>query len=200
MEGRAGPLPGKSIKNFLRLPLAVLSIVILIAGGIYFFWSQYSYFTPKPSGPAKPSVPVPPSSEQATDLSGTSTPNDRPATVEEPQEKALSPSETWELEKIKDLLEKIRRANLEKNIDLFMSCYSADFKDREGRERAALKSWENFNYLSLTYDLKDHSISGDTAKVRVEWLIKLLQGPAVNHRRAKLFWTSYLRKRIMIGK
>jgi ketosteroid isomerase-like protein/RNA polymerase subunit RPABC4/transcription elongation factor Spt4 len=166
--------PAKGIKSFLRLPLGVLSIVILIAAALYFFWSQYSYFTAKPSRPAKPSGPGPISSEQATGSSGTSTPTDRTAPVAEPQEKVISPSETWEVEKIKELLEKIRRANFRKDIDLFMSCYSTDFKDREGRERTTLKYWDNFNYLALSYDLKSHSISGDSAKARVEWLIRIV--------------------------
>jgi ketosteroid isomerase-like protein/uncharacterized protein YbaR (Trm112 family) len=167
MEGRVSPLPAKGLKSFLRLPLAVLSIVILIVGAIYFFWSQYSYFTKKPS------QPNPVSSEEATGSSGTLTPTDRGAPVAGPQEKAPSPSETWEVEKIKGLLEKIERANFRKDIDLFMSCYSTDFKDREGRERTTLKYWENFNYLGLSYDLKEHSISGDAAKIRVEWSMRI---------------------------
>jgi ketosteroid isomerase-like protein len=151
-------LPRKKTKDILRSPLGALSIGILLVAGIYAFWSFYSYHTTKPTGP---SMPV---SEEAASHT---------ATVAEPQEKAPSPSETWELEKIKDLLEKIRRAHLQKNIDLFMSCYSTDFKDREKKERATVKSWENFNYLALSYELERHTISGDTANIRVEWLMKL---------------------------
>jgi len=173
MEERVSPPPAKGMKKFLRLPLAVLTIAILIAAGIYFFWSQYSYFTAKPSRPAKPSGSGPIPSEQATGSSSTSTPTDRTPPVAEPQEKVLSPSEAWEVEKIKELLEKIRRANLRKDIDLFMSCYSTDFKDRDARERTTLKYWDNFNYLDLSYDIKSHSISGDAAKARVEWSIRI---------------------------
>jgi ketosteroid isomerase-like protein len=159
--------PAKGIKDFFRGPLGVVSIVILIAAALYFFWSQYSYFTKKPSQPS------PVSSEQATGSSGTPTPADHAAPVAEPEEKVLSPSETWEVEKIKELLEKIRRANFRKDIDLLMSCYSTDFKDRERREKDTLKSWENFTYLGLSYDLKNHTISDDTAKIRVEWSMKI---------------------------
>jgi ketosteroid isomerase-like protein/uncharacterized protein YbaR (Trm112 family) len=166
--------PAKGIKSFLRAPLGILTIAILVAAAIYFFWSQYSYFAAKPSVPAKPSGPGPVSSEQATGSPGTSTPTDRTPSVAEPQEKVLSPSETWEVEKIKELLEKIRRANFRKDIDLFMSCYSTDFNDREGRERTTLKYWDNFNYLALSYDIKSYSISGDSAKARVEWLIRIV--------------------------
>jgi len=171
--GKMVPPPAKGLKKFLRLPLGVLTIAILIAAGIYFFWSQYSYFTAKPSRPAKPSGSGPIPSEQATGSSSTSTPTDRTPPVAEPQEKVLSPSEAWEVEKIKELLEKIRRANLRKDIDLFMSCYSTDFKDRDARERTTLKYWDNFNYLDLSYDIKSHSISGDAAKARVEWSLRI---------------------------
>jgi hypothetical protein len=41
--------------------------------------------------------------------------------------------ETTETEKIKSLFETIRQANLEKNIDLFMSCYSLDFENIKKR-------------------------------------------------------------------
>ena len=81
--------------------------------------------------------------------------------------------ETKEAEKIKSLFETIRQANLRKNIDLFMSCYSLDFKDRKRKRLDTLESWKTFNYLNLTYDLKTQTISGDTANVRVEWWMNI---------------------------
>jgi ketosteroid isomerase-like protein len=42
----------------------------------------------------------------------------------------------------------------------------------EERRRATLAYWEKFNYLDLSYSLKDLSLSAETAKARVEWLIK----------------------------
>ena len=84
-------------------------------------------------------------------------------------------AETQEVEKIGSLFENIRKANLQKNIDLFMSCFSRDFKGRDGKQLDALKMWENFNYLDLTYELKKKSISGDTSHVRLEWLVKTSQ-------------------------
>ncbi len=81
--------------------------------------------------------------------------------------------ETKEVEKIKSLFEAIRQANLKKNIDLFMSCYSLEFKDRERKRLDTLESWKKFNYLNLTYDLKTQRISVDTANVRVEWSMRI---------------------------
>ena len=102
------------------------------------------------------------------------------ATVGEPQEEAETQSvqgssinELGGVDGIKDLLEKIRQANLQNNIDLFMSCYASDFKDREGKRRATLESWEKFNYLDMSYDLKQWSISLDTAEARVGWLMRI---------------------------
>jgi ketosteroid isomerase-like protein len=82
-------------------------------------------------------------------------------------------ADTLEIEKIKGMLENIRQANLRKNIDLFLSCYSTDFKDREVKKKATLDNWKKFDYLDLSYDLRNPSISGDTAKAKVEWLIRI---------------------------
>jgi len=83
--------------------------------------------------------------------------------------------EIEENEKIESLFEKIRQANLNKNIDLFMSCYSIDFKDRGKKENDTLQSWKKFNYLDLAYHLKERTISGEMANVRVEWQMKVDQ-------------------------
>jgi ketosteroid isomerase-like protein len=54
-----------------------------------------------------------------------------------------------------------------------MSCYSREFKGREGKRQDALETWGFFNYLDLSYDLKEQTISGDIANVRLEWLIRI---------------------------
>jgi ketosteroid isomerase-like protein len=90
-----------------------------------------------------------------------------------PMDAPKSPSaETQEIGSIKTLLENVRQSNLKKDIDLFVACYTSDFVNLEGRKRATLAYWKNFSYLDLSYDLKDLSISVETAKARVEWLIK----------------------------
>jgi hypothetical protein len=81
--------------------------------------------------------------------------------------------EVREDEKIKSLFGKIRQANLEKRIDLFMSCYSADFKDRNGKRLETLETWDNFDYLDLSYELKGLTVATQTAQVRVEWRINI---------------------------
>ena len=81
--------------------------------------------------------------------------------------------EAKEAEKIQSLFETIKQANLKKNIDLFMSSYSLVFKDRKRKRLDTLEIWKNFNYLDLAYDLKEQTVYGDTANVKVEWLMKV---------------------------
>jgi ketosteroid isomerase-like protein len=89
-----------------------------------------------------------------------------------------------EAERIGPLFETIKQANLKKDIDLFMSCYSLDFKDRKSKRFDILETWKNIPYLDLAYDLKEQTVYGDTASVRVEWLMKISQkggqNPEVN--------------------
>ena len=77
-----------------------------------------------------------------------------------------------ETEKIKSLFETVRQANLQQDIDLFMTCFSRDFTDREKKRLEALKTWNHFNYLNLSYHLKKQMISGEIADIRLEWLIR----------------------------
>ena len=143
--------------NFPRpLPLIILGgIFILVVALGYFLWQ-------KPSS-SSPSL----SREIASPPAGT------------PSPQGQSPvSKNEEAKKIRALFEDIRQANLKKNISLFMSCYSHDFEDKEGKRLAVLETWENFNYLDLSYHLKKQTITGDTADVRVEWRTRT--SPKVN--------------------
>jgi hypothetical protein len=130
---------------------AGILILLIIAGG-YFLWPHHS----QSSGPA----PV----EIVTPLSTPLPPQDPPP-----------PLKDQRVEKITSLFENIRQANLEKNIDLFMSCFSRDFNGTEGKRRDTLKMWENYSYLDLSYDLKRQTVTGDSADVRLEWLAKTSQ-------------------------
>ena len=135
--------------NFRRpLPLMIAGgILILMVTLGYFFWQ-------------KPSSSNALSEEIGSPSAGTSSPQSQ------------SPVSKKEAERVRSLFENIRQANLKKNIGLFMSCYSRDFEDKEGKRLATLETWENLNYLDLSYHLKNQTITGDTADVRVEWLIR----------------------------
>ncbi len=149
--GRNLDSPGSSWIHLRPFTLLTASaIILLIIAGGYFFWQKPSSSS-EPTLKAAVTSPSPPPSPQ------------RPPAVTEDQE----------VEKIKSLFENIKQANLKKNINLFMSCYSRDFNDREGKRLDALETWGFYNYQDLSYDLKEQTISGDTANVKLEWMIRV---------------------------
>jgi hypothetical protein len=172
---------GRSEKIQIRIPNLTYQkmglIIVIIIGG-YLLWSTYSHLTTKSPTPNKPT-----SKEASSPLPPRPTPSTEPAAVPEPKV-THSPSipsspappkppvsDGKEIENIRNLFENVREANLKKNIDLFMSCYSAGFKDREGKKRETLRNWGNFTYINLSYVVREHSISGDTAGVKIAWVI-----------------------------
>ncbi len=169
-------LSRKNPKKGLRFFLELVSVIILIAAPGYLIWSVVSYFVvEKPEANTSTSIEVGrPISSRPSTAPNSSTPVKEPRKITSSAPADSNPplAEREEVEKIKNLLENIRQANMKKNIDLFMSCYSPSYKDREGKKKETIETWENFNYLHLSYDLKKHSISGSMAQARVEWLIR----------------------------
>jgi len=164
--------PRKNPQKGFRLLLELVGIIILIVASGYLIWSIVSYFVverPEANTPASTEI-----SHRPSNVSNSSIPVTAPHMVvsSEPPDSKQTFTEGEEVEKIRNLLEGIRQANLEKNIGLFMSCYSPGYKDREVKKKETIESWENFNYLYLSYDLKKHSVSGSTAQARVEWFIR----------------------------
>jgi ketosteroid isomerase-like protein len=184
-------LPTKPKKDYRRLFLEVGGITIMALAGGYFLWSVYSnlirkeperrtlvskgavsQILPASSSSANPAATGTESGESKTKEESSSISKEAAPSPLSPPDTSKTPSaEIQERRNIETLLENIRRANLQKDIDLFISCYAADFKDREGKKRATLSYWTKFDYVDLSYDLKNSSISGDTAKVKVEWVI-----------------------------
>jgi hypothetical protein len=153
-----GPVGGNvespELAGGLLRPLTLTTggvILLLIIAGAYLLWQHRPQFNTPISAEVTPSPPPSP-------------PDPQPV------------SENKGVEKIGSVFENIRRANLQKNIDLFMSCFSRDFEDAEGKRKDTLKMWKAFDYHDLSYDLKKQSISGDTADVRLEWVITTSKG------------------------
>ena len=144
---------GKRNSILSPLPLAVAGVIIVIAVVAYL-----STMGPEPSASTSGDPVV---------LS--------PAVSSSPPVNPSPQGEEPEIEKIKALLDNIQKANLQKNIDLFMSCYALDFKDREEKKRSTIENWKNFNYTDLSYNVKNQTVSGDTASIEVEWLTKISQ-------------------------
>ena len=184
LEKRLGFLKKRKI-DYRRLFVEVGSITILALAGGYFLWSVYSHVSRETGAKTRPSkevsstVLLPPSVATHTSAPASKPKETNKRKTDPTLAISSTPSgavvaETPEINKIKGMLENIRQANLKKNIDLFLSCYSSDFKEREIKKKSTLDNWERFDYLDLSYDLKNPSISGDTAKAKVEWLIKIV--------------------------
>jgi hypothetical protein len=179
-------------KDYRRLGIEVGGIMIMVVAGGWLLLSVYSYFTkPKPPEPRaavskEVAVLIPPrpaslpppvttavesresKKEGPAPLSNQAPP--APSSLPEPSR--TPPAEAQEAGNIKNLLENVRQSNLRKDIDLFISCYASDFENMDGRKKSTIAYWEKFNYLDLSYDVRNLSISVETAKARVEWVIK----------------------------
>jgi len=139
-------------RNLNRHPSLAITggILITIAVGGYLLWVKSNTYSH-----SQGSIPISQTKPSVKDQGSLSLPKVR------------------EDQKIKALFEAIRRANLEKKIDVFMSCYAADFKDKGEKRLAILENWEHFDYLDLSYDFKRLTVTTRTAQVRVEWLSNL---------------------------
>jgi hypothetical protein len=155
----------KREKSFFYSLHGILTIILLLMVAFYFLITQF--LTGERVGPGTPTskktieLPKKESSTISKEASPT-IPSSALPVVLLPQE----------IQKILDLLENIRQANLKKDIHLLMSCYGSEYKDSEERRRTALQSWSKYNYLDLDYVLKVESVSIDSAKARVEWRIR----------------------------
>jgi len=204
----------KFTKDYRRLGLEAGSILIMVLAGGYLLWSVYSYLT-KPKAP-EPRIPIsreaavqipsrsvsPTPSATAAVVPGESNKTEGPTPL--PKEAPPAPpslpdvpktsdaaktasAENQDVGSIKALLENVRQSNLKKDMDLFVSCYASDFENMEGRKRATVAYWDKFNYLDLSYDVRNLSVSVETAKAKIEWLIKPLKRAVVSTRRTSPF-------------
>lgn len=176
---REGRLLRKVRRDYPRTILNWSGMAIIGIAIGYFLWSTYSHLVPpKPDpahSPASQQVPTPPTSS-AIPPSG---PTEMPPEV---------------TGSIKSLLDNIRTANLRKDINLFLSCYAKDFKDREGKRRATLGVWEKYTFIDLQYDLKDLSQYGDQVKARVEWWFKFLSTSGGPHQENRTIFEAVFKR------
>lgn len=148
----AGPHPPKGFRVFFSRP-----IPFLIAGGLLFFTLLGGYALHQSIFPSEPIL-----SEGSPTATPTLSSSEKPKPA--PKDKDVEP--------IHSLFEKVRQANLQQNIDLFMTCFSQDFVDKEKKKSEALKTWNHFQYHTLSFDIKKQSIAGDTADIQLEWFVK----------------------------
>jgi hypothetical protein len=188
------------IPDFSKFSYQKMGIIIVILIGGYLLWSIYVHLSTKKTDTNRPvteevsNIPTAKSSTHTKPLEPSVGPK---IAVKQPVEKPSIPEEKpvvtsssppsvpiaskaslpetslpdeKEVENIENTFETIRKANLREDVDLFMSCYSNSFKDREGKKKGVLRNWGNFTYIDLSYEVRKLSISGNTAVVRIEWV------------------------------
>jgi hypothetical protein len=155
----------KREKSFFHSLHGILSIILLLMVAAYFLINHF--FTGERVAPQTPSSKKTIQSPEKE--SSTISKDPSPTVPSSALPVVLLPQE---IQKLLDLLEDIRQANLKKNIGLLMSCYASDYEGLEERRRTALQSWERYNYLDLDYVLKVESVSINGAKARVTWQIR----------------------------
>jgi len=161
-----GTLPPKKEKqSFFRSLHGILSIILLLMVAIYFLITQLLTGERVGQGTSSSKKTIESPEKESSTISKEASPTVPSSALPV----VLLPQE---IQKLLDLLENIRQANLKKRIDLLMSSYASDYKDLEERRRTALQSWSKYNYLDLDYVLKVESVSIDSAKARVEWRIR----------------------------
>jgi hypothetical protein len=172
-----GVYPGVSLeRSTIPKPLLVGAILLVVLIFGYFFVKRAMVSAPA-SASATSSITAPIT---------TSSPG--------PGLRTETRTEEQEAERIKGLLENIRQANLREDIDLFMSCYAADFKGLEKKKRTTLESWEQSDYLDLSYRLKSRALTENTAKIQVEWLIRTARSATGQLEEGQLLLEALLKK------
>lgn len=87
---------------------------------------------------------------------------------------SLKPGVVLEEEKVRHVLEQIRRAQLNKDINLFMKAYAPGFPNLSQKKGSVLKTWKHYNYLDLRFHITDmQHKDAQTVIARVSWDITL---------------------------
>ncbi len=73
-----------------------------------------------------------------------------------------------------DLLEDIRRANLDKNLSLWESRYSKSYLEMEGKKENQLEQWKRFDFKALKYKINEVKIEPGRARGLITWEMELL--------------------------
>jgi hypothetical protein len=82
---------------------------------------------------------------------------------------AARPTEISEREEVQGLLDQVRKAQMDKDINLFLKAYSPTYPNLDEKKKSLLKSWQKYNYLDVTFNIGNiqkknpHTISAEVA-------------------------------------
>lgn len=138
-------------RSYIFIPLAVAATLIIS-------WIVFT-FTQKD----KPEIP-----HEKT----ASAPSSAPATTVKPPE---MPKIIINEKEIRSLLEDIKNANLNKDLNLWESRYSINYLELKGRKDSIIDQWKKYDFTSLEYRIDDLKVQGDTAVAVIAWDMDLFE-------------------------
>jgi hypothetical protein len=75
--------------------------------------------------------------------------------------------------RVTQMLNQIRKAQLNKDIDLFMSSFSPNYHELAAKRKEMLRIWQTYNFVNMSFNIEDVQ-EGDKniASVKVNWQIE----------------------------
>ncbi len=136
-------------RSYLKIGGIIIALAIIGTGGFL----GYKYFFKKEdtmnvSVSQITKAPLPPSTKNSPSL---------PAPSSE--------------DNIKKVFETIKQANLTKDINLFISCYSPSFSNLAEKKDKTLQNWKDMDITGLTYTVRDLIVQQNTTEVTIDWQI-----------------------------
>jgi hypothetical protein len=168
--------------HILALVGGCLLVLIVLAVGVNWLggWGSISSLlsltgqgkttasTPKPAGEIPTSgVLGPPYFSKPTDLAKLNPPTAKGGAITAPNQE-LSPKEEME-----EVLFNLRKGQEEKDLTLYMSCFSPTYPDLEQKKEDTLKIWKTFEFSQMLFNIEDiQEVAPDTQVALVTWEIQ----------------------------
>jgi len=120
--------------------------------------------------PPPPSVPPPAPKAEAP---APTAPTPAPPTAAPAVAPAPAPAPAPDLkQQLQSVLAAMRQAHLQKDIDLYLSCYSPTFPDLDKKRLETQAAWNNFDFLNAFFTIDDiKPLDENTVNATVTWTI-----------------------------
>jgi rRNA maturation endonuclease Nob1 len=133
----------------LSIKIGILVLFVVVLGVLGFFGYKYIFIKDK-------------------DLNVAATQSGNSPALSTP---APSGSAVSSEEEIRKVFENIKQANMTKDINLFLSCYSTAFPNMEEKKDNTLQTWKDMDITALSYTMRDLISQQNSAEVTVDWQI-----------------------------